>query len=72
MTNANSAYFRQRAQHHLAKAVSSAGSIARLHRRFVQLYLEEAHKADFVGPGRTAEPSDIPAPGSPKSSVTQH
>lgn len=57
MTDGNSAYFRQRAEQHHAKAVKSAGSIARLHRRFVKLYLAEAHKADLVGSGRTAEPS---------------
>lgn len=46
MTEKSIAYFRQRAQYHLAKAAVAERGIASIHRRFAALYAERALKLD--------------------------
>lgn len=46
MTEKSIAYFRQRAQYHLAKAEIAEKGIASIHRRFAALYAEKALKLD--------------------------
>ena len=54
MTEKSIAYFRQRAQYHLAKAAVAEQGIASIHRRFAALYAEKALKLD---PSRPAQRS---------------
>lgn len=55
MLRDDGSYFRHRADTHLVKADESAFGTACVHRRFADLYLERAMKADQSGGERLAQ-----------------
>lgn len=55
MTETNSAYFRQRARYHWLQAKSGEQDVACIHRRFAQLYVAKAMKAERMARIRRLE-----------------
>ncbi|NIJ16286.1 hypothetical protein [Sphingobium vermicomposti] len=59
MKSGNEVYFRQRAEHHLAKAAAAERHVACVHRRFAKIYLERAAEAELAQNMQAAAPEKI-------------